>query len=102
MTQGPKLQLPLDGSLHCNDPVVSSSAVTVPIRNGQSQARKVSLCLAAYDEAGQLLSLSWEDVLVASGESKDAAFALPQGSEAKVFYLDKARRPLRATAAVLP
>ena len=102
VTKGSKLRLPLDGSLHCNNPAVSSSAVTVSIQNGQTQKRIVSLCLAAYDKAGQLLSLSWEDVLVASGESKDAAFALPQGSEAKVFYLDEARRPLRATAAVLP
>ena len=102
VTKGPKLQLPLDGSLHCNDPVASSSAVTVSIRNGLSEALTVSLCLAAYDKAGRLLSLDWEDVLVPSGESKDAAFALPQGSEAKVFYLDKALRPLRDTAAVLP
>ena len=101
VTKGQQLRLPLDGLLHCNDPIVGS-AVTIPIRNGLSEERTVSLCLAAYDEAGQLLSLSWEDVLVPSGESKDAAFALPQGSEAKVFYLDKARRPLRATAAVLP
>ena len=101
VTQGPKLQLPLDGSLHCNDPVVSSSAVTVSIQNGLSEEWTVSLCLAAYDEAGQLLSLSWEDVLVLSGESKQATFALPQGSEARVFYLDEVQRPLRA-AAVLP
>lgn len=102
VTKGPKLQLPLDGSLHCNNPVVSSSAVTVSIRNGQTQERTVSLCLAAYDETGQLLSLDWEDVLVPSGESKQATFALPQGSEARVFYLDEALRPLRDTAAVLP
>lgn len=96
-----QLRLPLDGLIHCNDPIVGS-AVTVPIRNGQTQARTVSLCLAAYDEAGQLLSLSWEDVLVASGEDKEVAFALPQGSEAKVFYLGEALRPLRGAATVQP
>ena len=101
VTKGSKLQLPLDGSLHCNNPVVSSSAVTVSIQNGLSEERTVSLCLAAYDETGQLLSLDWEDVLVPFGESKQATFALPQGSEARVFYLDEVRRPLRA-AAVLP
>lgn len=97
-----QLQLPLDGSLHCNDPVVSSSAVTIPIRNGQSQARTVSLCLATYDEDGKLLSLAWKDVPVASGEHKEATFALPQGCEARVFYLDEVLRPLRDTASVLP
>lgn len=102
VTKGPKLQLPLDGSLHCNDPVVSSSAVTVSIQNGLSEERTVSLCLAAYDETGQLLSLDWEDVLVPSGESKQATFALPQGSEAKVFYLGEALRPLRGAATVQP
>ena len=102
VTKGQKLQLPLDGSLHCNDPVVSSSAVTVSIRNGQTQARTVSLCLAAYDEAGQLLSLAWEDVPVASGEHKEATFALLQSSKVRVFYLDEVQRPLRDTAAVLP
>lgn len=100
VTQGQKLQLPLEELLHCNDPIVGS-AVTVSIQNGLSEERTVSLCLAAYDETGQLLSLDWEDVLVPSGESKQATFALPQGSEARVFYLDEARRPLRA-AAVLP
>ena len=101
VTQGPKLQLPLDGSLHCYNPAVDSK-VTVSIQNGQTQKRIVSLCLAAYDQNGKLLSLSWQNVSVASGETKDAVFDLPQGSEAKVFYLDEARRPLRATAAVLP
>ena len=100
VTKGQKLQLPLEELLHCNDPIVGS-AVTVSIQNGLSEERTVSLCLAAYDETGQLLSLDWEDVLVPSGESKQATFALPQGSEARVFYLDEARRPLRA-AAVLP
>lgn len=102
VTKGSKLQLPLDGSLHCNNPVVSSSAVTVSIRNGQQQARTVSLCLATYDEDGKLLSLAWKDVPVASGEHKEATFALPQGCEARVFYLDKVQRPLRDTASVLP
>ena len=60
------------------------------------------MCLAAYDETGQLLSLDWEDVLVPFGESKQATFALPQVSEARVFYLDEALRPLRDTASVLP
>ena len=101
VTQGPKLQLPLDGSLHCYNPAVDSK-VTVSIQNGQTQKRIVSLCLAAYDQNGKLLSLSWQNVSVASGETKDAVFDLPQGSEARVFYLDEARRPLRATAAVLP
>lgn len=102
VTKGPKLQLPLDGSLHCNNPVVSSSAVTVSIQNGLSEERTVSLCLAAYDEGGRLVSLSWEDVSVASGKSAEAAFALPaDAAETRVFYLDEARRPLRA-AAVLP
>ena len=102
VTKGPKLQLPLDGSLHCNNPVVSSSAVTVSIQNGLSEERTVSLCLAAYDEGGRLVSLSWEDVSVASGKSAEAAFALPaRAAETRVFYLDEARRPLRA-AAVLP
>lgn len=101
VTKGPKLQLPLDELLHCNDPIMTSG-VTVSIRNGQTQERTVSLCLAAYDETGQLLSLDWEDVLVPSGESKQATFALPQGSEARVFYLDEVLRPLRDTAAVLP
>ena len=101
VTQGQKLQLPLEKLLHCNDPIVGS-AVTVSIQNGLSEERTVSLCLAAYDETGQLLSLDWEDVLVPSGESKQATFALPQGSEARVFYLDEALRPLRDTAAVLP
>ena len=96
-----QLLLPLDGLLHCNDPIVGS-AVTIPIRNGQSQARTVSLCLATYDEDGKLLSLAWEDVPVASGEHKDATFALPQGCEARVFYLDEVLRPLRDTASVLP
>ena len=96
-----QLLLPLDGLLHCNDPIVGS-AVTIPIRNGQSQAQTVSLCLATYDEDGKLLSLAWEDVPVASGESKQATFALPQGCEARVFYLDEVQRPLRDTAAVLP
>lgn len=102
VTPGQKLQLPPDGSLHCNDPVVSSSAVTIPIRNGQSQARTVSLCLATYDEDGKLLSLAWEDVPVAPGEHKEATFALLQSSKARVFYLDEVLRPLRDTAAVLP
>ena len=102
VTKVQQLQLPLDGSLHCNDPVVSSSAVTVSIRNGLSEEWTVSLCLAAYDEAGKLLSLAWEDVPVASGEHKEATFALLQSSKVRVFYLDEARRPLRATAAVLP
>ena len=101
VTQGPKLQLPLDGSLHCYNPAVDSK-VTVSIQNGQTQKRIVSLCLAAYDQNGKLLSLSWQNVSVASGETKDAVFDLPQGSEARVFYLDEALRPLRATAAVLP
>ena len=101
VTKGPTLQLPLDELLHCNDPIMTSG-VTVSIRNGQTQERTVSLCLAAYDETGQLLSLDWEDVLVPSGESKQATFALPQGSEARVFYLDEVLRPLRDTAAVLP
>ena len=96
-----QLLLPLDGLLHCNDPIVGS-AVTIPIRNGQSQARTVSLCLATYDEDGKLLSLAWKDVPVASGEHKEATFALPQGCEARVFYLDEVQRPLRDTAAVLP
>ena len=96
-----QLLLPLDGLLHCNDPIVGS-AVTIPIRNGQSQARTVSLCLATYDEDGKLLSLAWEDVPVASGEHKEATFALPQGCEARVFYLDEVLRPLRDTASVLP
>lgn len=96
-----QLLLPLDGLLHCNDPIVGS-AVTIPIRNGQSQARTVSLCLATYDEDGKLLSLAWKDVPVASWEHKEATFALPQGSEARVFYLDEVLRPLRDTAAVLP
>ena len=101
VTKGQKLRLPLDGSLHCYNPAVDSK-VTVSIRNGQKQKWTVSLCLAAYDQNGKLLSLSWQNVSVASGETKDAVFDLPQGSEAKVFYLDKALRPLRATAAVLP
>ena len=101
VTQGPKLQLPLDGSLHCYNPAVDSK-VTVSIQNGQTQKRIVSLCLAAYDQNGKLLSLSWQNVSVASGETKDAVFDLPQGSEARVFYLDEALRPLRDTAAVLP
>lgn len=101
VTQGQKLRLPLDGLLHCNDPIVGS-AVTVSIQNGLSKERTVSLCLAAYDEAGQLLSLDWKDVLVPSGESKQATFALPQGSEARVFYLDEALRPLRGAATVQP
>lgn len=96
-----QLLLPLDGLLHCNDPIVGS-AVTIPIRNGQSQARTVSLCLATYDEDGKLLSLAWKDVPVASGEHKEATFALPQGCEARVFYLDEVLRPLRDTASVLP
>ena len=96
-----QLLLPLDGLLHCNDPIVGS-AVTIPIRNGQSQAQTVSLCLATYDEDGKLLSLAWEDVPVASGEHKEATFALLQSSEARVFYLDEVQRPLRDTAAVLP
>ena len=95
-----QLLLPLDGLLHCNDPIVGS-AVTIPIRNGQSQAQTVSLCLATYDEDGKLLSLAWEDVPVASGEHKEATFALLQSSEVRVFYLDEVQRPLRA-AAVLP
>ena len=78
------------------------SAVTIPIRNGQSQARTVSLCLATYDEDGKLLSLAWEDVPVASGEHKEATFALLQSSKVRVFYLDEVQRPLRDTAAVLP
>ena len=96
-----QLLLPLDGLLHCNDPIVGS-AVTIPIRNGQSQARTVSLCLATYDEDGKLLSLAWEDVPVASGEHKEATFALLQSSKVRVFYLDEVQRPLRDTAAVLP
>ena len=96
-----QLLLPLDGLLHCNDPIVGS-AVTIPIRNGQSQAQTVSLCLATYDEDGKLLSLAWEDVPVASGEHKEATFALLQSSEVRVFYLDEVQRPLRDTAAVLP
>lgn len=101
VTKVQKLQLPLDGLLHCNDPIMTSG-VTVSIRNGQSQARTVSLCLATYDEDGKLLSLAWKDVPVASGEHKEATFALPQGCEARVFYLDEVQRPLRDTAAVLP
>ena len=101
VTKGPKLRLPLDGSLHCYNPAVDSK-VTVSIRNGQKQKWTVSLCLAAYDQNGKLLSLSWQNVSVASGETKDAVFDLPQGSEARVFYLDEALRPLRDTAAVLP
>lgn len=101
VTKGSKLRLPLDGSLHCYNPAVDSK-VTVSIQNGQTQKRIVSLCLAAYDQNGKLLSLSWQNVSVASGETKDAVFDLPQGSEARVFYLDEALRPLRATAAVLP
>lgn len=96
-----QLRLPLDGLLHCNDPIVGS-AVTIPIRNGQSQARTVSLCLATYDEDGKLLSLAWKDVPVASGEHKEATFALLQSSKVRVFYLDEVQRPLRDTAAVLP
>ena len=96
-----QLLLPLDGLLHCNDPIVGS-AVTIPIRNGQSQARTVSLCLATYDEDGKLLSLAWKDVPVASGEHKEATFALLQSSKVRVFYLDEVQRPLRDTAAVLP
>lgn len=96
-----QLLLPLDGLLHCNDPIVGS-AVTIPIRNGQSQARTVSLCLATYDEDGKLLSLAWEDVPVASGEHKEATFALLQSSKVRVFYLDEVQRPLRDTASVLP
>lgn len=96
-----QLLLPLDGLLHCNDPIVGS-AVTIPIRNGQTQARTVSLCLATYDEDGKLLSLAWEDVPVASGEHKEATFALLQSSKVRVFYLDEVQRPLRDTAAVLP
>lgn len=101
VTKVQKLQLPLDGLLHCNDPIMTSG-VTVSIRNGQSQARTVSLCLATYDEDGKLLSLAWKDVPVASGEHKEATFALPQGCEARVFYLDEVLRPLRDTASVLP
>ena len=101
VTRVQKLQLPLDGLLHCNDPV-QAAGITVSIRNGLSQDRTVSLCLAAYDEGGRLVSLSWEDVSVASGKSAEAAFALPaDAAETRVFYLDEARRPLRA-AAVLP
>ena len=101
VTKVQKLQLPLDGLLHCNDPIMTSG-VTASIRNGQSQARTVSLCLATYDEDGKLLSLAWKDVPVASGEHKEATFALPQGCEARVFYLNEVLRPLRDTASVLP
>ena len=98
-----KLQLPLDDRLHCGEPVVDA-AVTVSIRNGQQQARTVFLCLAAYNDAGQLLSLGWEDIKVASGESKEAVFSLPSGNVTKavVFYLDETLLPLREAATVTP
>lgn len=103
VTPAQKLQLPLDGLLHCSDPMIISG-VTVSIRNGQSQDRTVSLCLASYDDAGQLLSLDWADVSMASGESQEVAFAFPAdtAAQAKVFYMDEALRPLRDTATVLP
>lgn len=98
-----KLQLPLDDRLHCGEPVVDA-AVTVSIRNGQQQARTVFLCLAAYNDAGQLLSLGWEDIKVASGESKEAVFSLPSSNVTKavVFYLDETLLPLREAATVTP